>query len=85
MAILKPFKGIRPVKDKVAQIASKPYDVLNEIEAKAEAGDNINSFYHVIKPEIDFPLDFDHYAPEIYKKGKENMMRMITAGTAPKD
>ena len=80
MAILKPFKGIRPVQDKVAQIASKPYDVLNEIEAKDEAGDNANSFYHVIKPEIDFPLDFDHYAPEIYLKGKENMMRMIKEG-----
>ena len=80
MAILKPFKGIRPIQDKAASIASKPYDVLNDIEAKVEAGDNINSFYHVIKPEIDFPVEFDHYAPAIYEKGKENMMRMISEG-----
>ena len=80
MATLKPFRGIRPVKEKVQQIASKPYDVLNEKEARFEAGDNKNSFYHVIKPEIDFPDEFDHYAPEIYKKGKENMDRMIREG-----
>jgi uncharacterized protein (DUF1015 family) len=49
MAILKPFKGIRPKKENVKQIASKPYDVLNEKEARAEAGDNQYSFYHVIK------------------------------------
>ncbi len=80
MAVIKPFRGIRPVKDKVKLIASKPYDVLDDSEAKAEAGDNSISFYHVIKPEIDFPADFDHYAPEIYLKGKENMERMIHEG-----
>lgn len=77
MAVLKPFRGIRPVKEKVKSIASKPYDVLDDKEAKAEAGDNQNSFYHIIKPEIDFPSDFNHYSPEIYKKGKKNMDRMI--------
>lgn len=77
MAVLKPFKGIRPQKEKVKSIASKPYDVLDSEEARAEAKGNPNSFYHVIKPEIDFPSGFDHYAPEIYQKGKENMERMI--------
>jgi uncharacterized protein (DUF1015 family) len=80
MAILKSFKGIRPVKDKVKLVASKPYDVLNEKEARAEAGDNRLSFYHVIKPEIDFPDDFDHYDTAIYKKGKENFNNLLRDG-----
>ncbi len=80
MAILKPFKGIRPAKDKVKLVASKPYDVLNEKEARIEAGNNTLSFYHVIKPEIDFPDEFDHYAPEIYKKGKENFDKLVHDG-----
>lgn len=80
MAVLKPFKGIRPTKDKVKLVASKPYDVLNEKEARIEAGDNSCSFYHVIKPEIDFADEFDHYAPEVYKKGKENFEKMVRDG-----
>ncbi len=81
MAIIKPFKGIRPKKELVNKIASKPYDVLNEKEAKLEAAGNPNSFYHVIKPEIDFPDDFNHYAPEIYEKGKANFEKMFADGT----
>ncbi|MBK8876801.1 MAG: DUF1015 domain-containing protein [Bacteroidetes bacterium] len=80
MAILKAFKGIRPVASEVAKVASKPYDVLNEIEAREECKDNPHSFYHVIKPEIDFPDDFDHYAPEIYLKGKDNFNKLINEG-----
>lgn len=80
MAILKPFKGIRPVKDKVEKIASKPYDVLNEKEAREECSGNPFSFYHVIKPEIDFPDDFDHYAPEVYEKGRDNFQAMMREG-----
>ena len=72
MAILKPFRGIRPKKEFVKQVASRPYDVLNEKEARSECKGNPYSFYHIIKPEIDFPDNFDHYAPEVYKKGKEN-------------
>jgi uncharacterized protein (DUF1015 family) len=80
MAILKPFKGIRPKKELVKNIACRPYDVLDEKEARLETKGDKNSFYHVIKPEIDFPDDFDHYAPEIYKKGKENFDRMFKEG-----
>jgi uncharacterized protein (DUF1015 family) len=80
MAVLKPFKGIRPKKELVKNIACRPYDVLNEQEARIETKGDPNSFYHVIKPEIDFADDFDHYAPEIYENGKNNMMRMITEG-----
>src|SRR6185436_7831715 len=80
MAILKPFRGIRPKKELIKNIACRPYDVLNEKEAREETKGDPNSFYHVIKPEIDFPDDFDHYSPEIYKKGKENFERMFREG-----
>lgn len=54
MAIIKPFKGVRPPKDLVEQVESRPYDVLNSEEAREEAGDNEKSLYHIIKPEINF-------------------------------
>jgi uncharacterized protein (DUF1015 family) len=85
MATLKPFKGIRPKKELVKNIACRPYDVLNEQEARVETKGDPNSFYHVIKPEIDFPDDFDHYAPEIYKKGKDNFERMFRDGIFKQD
>ena len=52
MAVIKPFKGIRPPKHLVEQVASRPYDVLNSEEARNEAGDNEKSLYHIIKPGI---------------------------------
>jgi uncharacterized protein (DUF1015 family) len=80
MAILKAFKGVRPGQDKVKQVASKPYDVLNEKEARIECAGNPVSFYHVIKPEIDFPDDFDHYDKAIYLKGKANFDALMKDG-----
>ncbi|MDR1154212.1 MAG: DUF1015 family protein [Bacteroidales bacterium] len=80
MAILKAFQGIRPVKDKAAKIASRPYDVLNRAEAHKEAEDNPLSFLHVIKPEIDLPASTDEHAPEVYRKGSENFRKMIADG-----
>ena len=80
MAILKPFKGIRPTKENVLKVASKPYDVLDEKEARKECEGNPLSFYHVIKPEIDFPDEHDHYAPEIYMKGIANFNQMLKEG-----
>ena len=55
MAIVKPFRGIRPPKELVVEVASRPYDVLNSEEAREEASGNEKSLYHIIKPEIDFP------------------------------
>jgi uncharacterized protein (DUF1015 family) len=81
MAKLKPFYGIRPKKELVEKIASKPYDVLDEKEARKECEGNPLSFYHVIKPEIDFPDDFDHYAAEIYQSGINTLNRLIKDGT----
>lgn len=85
MSILVPFKAIRPTKEKVLDIASRPYDVLNEVEAKAAAEGNPDSFYHVIKPEIDFALDHDHYAPEVYQKGADNFSRLQSDGLMVQD
>lgn len=80
MAILKPFKGIRPTKETVLKVASKPYDVLDEKEARKECEGNPLSFYHVIKPEIDFPDDHDHYAPDVYEKGISSFNKMLADG-----
>ena len=85
MAIIKPFKGIRPKKELVKQIASKPYDVLNEKEARKECEGNPLSFYHVIKPEIDFPDEHDHYAREVYEKGASNFNKMMQDGVFYQD
>ncbi|RPI13352.1 MAG: DUF1015 domain-containing protein [Ignavibacteriae bacterium] len=85
MAILKAFKGIRPVKDKADKIASRPYDVLNSEEARIEAKDNPYSFLHVVKPEIDLPVKVDHYSPQVYEKGKDNLCKMINDGLMFRD
>ncbi len=77
MAILKAFKGIRPVADKAQAIASRPYDVLNREEARIESGDNKYSYLHVIKPEIDLADDVDLHGEEIYNKGKENFFKLM--------
>ncbi|GHV47675.1 hypothetical protein FACS1894181_01620 [Bacteroidia bacterium] len=70
--IVKPFRGLRPPKGWVGQVTSRPYDVLNSEEARAEAGDNEKSLYHIIKPEIDFPAGTDEHAPCVYEKAAEN-------------
>jgi uncharacterized protein (DUF1015 family) len=80
MAVLKPFQGIRPTKELVQRVACRPYDVLDEKEARIEANGDAYSFYHVIKPEIDFPDGYNVYAPEIYEKGKSNFEKMMADG-----
>ena len=72
MAIIKPFRGIRPPKELVEQVASRPYDVLNSEEAREEAKGNEKSLYHIIKPEIDFPAGTDEHDPKVYEKAAEN-------------
>lgn len=72
MAILKAFKGLRPPKEIASQLASRPYDVLNSEEAAQEASGNEYSLLHIIKPEIDLPVDIDHYAQEVYDKARDN-------------
>jgi len=72
MAILKPFKGVRPPKDIVMEVASRPYDVLNSDEAREEAKGNEKSLLHIIKPEIDFVPGTDEHIKEVYDKAVEN-------------
>ena len=72
MATVKPFKGIRPPRELVTEVASRPYDVLNSEEARAEAEGNPRSLYHIIKPEIDFEPGTDEHDPKVYDKAVEN-------------
>lgn len=72
MAVIKPFKGIRPPVDFVEQVASRPYDVLNSEEARAEAKGNEKSLYRIIRPEIEFPVGTDEHEPAVYEKALEN-------------
>ena len=72
MATIKPFKGIRPPKNLVEQVASRPYDVLNSEEARQEAEGNEKSLYRIIKPEIDFPVGTDEHDEKVYEKAAEN-------------
>lgn len=72
MAKVKPFKGVRPPRELVTEVSSRPYDVLNSEEARAEAEGNPKSLYHIIKPEIDFAPGQDEHAPEVYDKAVEN-------------
>lgn len=75
MAILKAFKGLRPPKSIVAQLASRPYDVLNSAEARVEADGNPYSLLHVTKSEIDLPLGIDEHGQEVYDKVAENFKK----------
>ena len=72
MAKVKPFKGLRPPKQLIEVVASRPYDVLSSEEARVEAEGNEKSLYHIIKPEIDFAPGTDEHAPEVYEKAVEN-------------
>lgn len=85
MITIKPFKGYRPVPDKVLQVASRPYDVLNTEEARAEAEGNPFSFLHVVKPEIDLPPDTNPYAKEVYEKGRDNFKNLVREGVFSQD
>ena len=71
MAKIKPFKGIRPPRELVEEVASRPYDVLNSDEARAEAAGNEKSLYHIIKPEINFAPGTDEHDPKVYDKAVE--------------
>lgn len=85
MATIKPFKGVRPPKDLVEQVASRPYDVLNSEEARKEAEGNEKSLYHIIRPEIDFPIGTDEHAPEVYLKAAENFKKFQENGWLVQD
>ncbi len=80
-----PFKGLRPIQDKIEEVASPPYDVLNSDEARERVKGNPLSFLHVIKPEIDLDPDLDPYDKKVYLKGKENFDYLIKQGILIQD
>lgn len=85
MAVIKPFKGIRPPQKWVEEVASRPYDVLNSEEARTEAAGNEKSLYHIIKPEIDFPLGTDEHDDRVYAKAAENFRSFQEKGWLVQD
>ena len=85
MATIKPFKGIRPPKQYVEEVESRPYDVLDSEEARQEAGDNEKSLYRIIKPEINFEPGTSEYDPRVYEKAAENFQMFQDKGWLVQD
>ena len=85
MAKIKPFKGLRPPKDLVEQVESRPYDVLESEEARVEAGDNEKSLYHIIKPEINFPDGTSEYDPRVYEEAARQFQKFQDNGWLVQD
>jgi len=85
MAIIKPFRGIRPPREIAKQVSSRPYDVLNSEEARCEADGNPRSLYHIIKPEINFPVGTDEHDPRVYESALENFKMFQEKGWLVKD
>ena len=85
MAKVKPFRGVRPPKELITEVASRPYDVLNSEEARKEAEGNPKSLYHIIKPEIDFEPGTDEHAPQVYDKAVENFNAFQSNGWLVQD
>ena len=85
MAIIRPFRGLRPTPELAEKVAARPYDVLSAAEAKVEAAGNQYSFYHVSKSEIDLPEGTDVYSQAVYDKAAENLQKFIKEGTLFQD
>lgn len=85
MAKVKPFKGIRPPKKFVEEVESRPYDVLDSEEARAEAGDNEKSLYHIIKPEINFSEGISEYDPKVYESAAVQFRKFQEKGWLKQD
>ncbi|MFT3836797.1 MAG: DUF1015 family protein [Myxococcaceae bacterium] len=84
MALLRPFKGLRPPKNLAEQVAAPPYDVVSSAEARAYAEGNPRCFFHVSRPEIDVE-GTDEHAPEVYTRGLKNLQRFVADGTLKRD
>lgn len=85
MAKIKPFRGLRPPKELVEKVESRPYDVLDSDEARAEAGDNEKSLYHIIKPEINFPEGTSEYDPRVYEEAARQFQKFQDNGWLVQD
>lgn len=85
MAVIKPFKGVRPPKNIVHEVVSRPYDVLSSLEARLEAEGNEKSLYRIIKPEIDFEEMIDEHHPDVYNRAVENFNKFQENGWLVQD
>lgn len=85
MPKIKPFRGIRPPAELVEQVESRPYDVLDSEEARAEAGNNEKSLYHIIKPEVNFEPGTSEYDPRVYESGAEQFRKFMAEGWLVQD
>lgn len=85
MPRVKPFRGVRPPQALVEEVECRPYDVLDSEEARAEAGDNAKSLYHIIKPEINFPEGTSEYDPRVYDSGAEQFAKFQAEGWLVQD
>lgn len=85
MAVVRPFRAVRPLVEYAEQVASLPYDVMNRAEAKALAGDNELSFLHVVRAEIDLPASVDDYDSQVYEKGCQRLRQLMEEGVLKQD
>ena len=80
MATVRPFKAIRPAKDKAARVTALPYDVMSRTEAAEMAKGNPDSFLHISRSEIDLPETEDVYCEAVYRKAKANIKKNLDSG-----
>src|SRR5690242_16013202 len=85
MATILPFSALRPKPEIAQSLASRPYDVLNSEEARAEAGNNDVSFLHVTKAEIDLPPGTDIHSQQVYDQAKQNLEKLMNDGSLFKE
>jgi uncharacterized protein (DUF1015 family) len=85
MAIIKPFRALRPTAELASRVASLPYDVMNTEEAREMASGNLYSFLHVSRAEIDLPMGTDVHSPIVYQRAAENFQTFINSGTLKQD
>jgi uncharacterized protein (DUF1015 family) len=85
MTLIKPFSGLRPVKERAGDVIAPPYDVLSSAEARVKAHDRPWSFLHISKAEIDLPEDTDPHDPAVYEMAATNLRRMLEAGILRRD
>ena len=83
--LIKPFRGLRPIAERAADVAAPPYDVLNTAEARVRAEDQPLSFLHISKPEIDLAPGTDPFSPEVYARGSENFNALMDDGILIRD
>ena len=85
MAVIRPFRALRPRAERAEEVASVPYDVVNTEEARALAGGSPLSFLHVSRPEIDLPPGTDLYSDAVYRKAVENFEKLIAEAPLEKE